>query len=133
MLHTERRSKRSRTGPAAQGLGEAPQALFERDAAAEALASFLARERNVPLRLLLHQSRCRSDVAAVRQLAMYLMHVALGRSLSDVGRFFGRHPSTVSHACALIEDQRDSAVFDGEVARLEAALEPLTEAADGAR
>jgi chromosomal replication initiation ATPase DnaA len=53
---------------------------------------------------------------------MYLMHVALGRSLTDVGRMFGRDRTTVSHACARIEDMRELPRFDADVTRLEDVL-----------
>ncbi len=64
---------------------------------------------------------------------MYLMHVSLQRLYRDVGAFFGRDRTTVSYACALIEELRDDGAFDAEVERLEAALEgELTEARDAA-
>jgi len=96
------------------GLGE--------DMAATRLLNLIACDKRVPVRLLLHPSRCRASVAATRQLAMYLMHVSLGRSLSDVGRMFGRDRTTVSHACARIEDLRDLPRFDEDVTRLETVL-----------
>ena len=34
-------------------------------------------------------------VAVARQLAMYLMHVALGWQYAEVGQFFGRDRTTV--------------------------------------
>lgn len=95
---------------------------LEQDMAAARLLNLIAGDKRVPVRLLLHPSRCRASVAATRQLAMYLMHVALGRSLSDVGRMFGRDRTTVSHACARIEDLRDLPRFDEDVTRLETVL-----------
>lgn len=86
------------------------------------LVDLVARMRGVPPLLLLHPRRCRAAVAEARQLAMYLMHVIHGRSYADVGAFFGRDRTTVSHACARIEDCRDEPGFDAEVAALEAAL-----------
>jgi chromosomal replication initiation ATPase DnaA len=50
---------------------------------------------------------------------MYLCHVAVGRSLQAVGEVFGRDRTTVSYACALIEDMRDDRAFDAAVAALE--------------
>lgn len=50
---------------------------------------------------------------------MYLAHVMLGRSLSEVGQAFGRDRTTVSYACALIEDLREDPEFDAFVTRLE--------------
>lgn len=57
-------------------------------------------------------TRGRAEVALARQVAMYLSHVALGLSLTDVGRLFRRDRTTVAHACAVVEDRRDDAVFD---------------------
>jgi chromosomal replication initiation ATPase DnaA len=51
-------------------------------------------------------------VALARQIAMYLSHVAFRVSLTDVGRIFGRDRTTVSHACAVVEDLRDDPRFD---------------------
>lgn len=68
---------------------------------------------------LLAASRGRARIAAARQLAMYLCHVGAGRSLTDVGLFFGRDRTTVAHACRLIEDRRDDPVFDGRLDELE--------------
>jgi chromosomal replication initiation ATPase DnaA len=51
-------------------------------------------------------------VSRVRQIAMYVAHVGLGLSMSEVGRGFGRDRTTVLHACHLVEDLRDDADFD---------------------
>jgi hypothetical protein len=76
---------------------------------------------------LLNKSRCRAEIAAARQLAMYLTHVVLGRSLTEVGTLFGRDRTTVAHACACIEDRRDDPLFDEQVGRLETAIVALAE------
>ncbi|OJT97560.1 hypothetical protein DEM27_02940 [Metarhizobium album] len=55
----------------------------------------------------------------VRQIAMYVCHVALGISLSDIGQAFGRDRTTVSHACGVVEDRRDDPAFDDFVSALE--------------
>jgi hypothetical protein len=93
------------------------------DGAAAAVAAMVAQQRNVPLGQLLHRSRREAGVAEARQLAMYLVHVVLGRTYSQVGDFFGRDRTTVAHACARIEDQRDRRGFDEEVAAFEAAID----------
>ena len=72
---------------------------------------------------LLGRARGKAELAHARQLAMYLCHVALGRTLASVGRSFGRDRSTVSYACAQIEDMRDDAAFDADVEALEARIE----------
>lgn len=92
------------------------------DEEARRLVDLVAEARGVPSLLLLHPSRCSAGVAKARQLAMYLMHVILRRNYADVGAFFGRDRTTVSHACAQIEDLRDRPRFDAEVERLESAL-----------
>lgn len=100
-------------------------------AAAERVAALVSREKKVSKPLLFNRSRCRVDTARARQLAMYLTHVVLGQSLTAVGTAFGRDRSTVSYACALIEDMRDDPQFDGDVGRLEAMLENGGDQANG--
>jgi len=73
----------------------------------------------VELEDLQKASRGRAKVAFARQVAMYLAHVQFGWSLSEVGRIFGRDRTTVSHACALVEDRRDEPQFDHVLELLE--------------
>lgn len=87
--------------------------------------NLVAREKRVPPRLLTHPSRCRRFTAETRQLAMYLAHVVYGCPLQDIAQIFGRNRSTVSHACALVEDRRDDPAFDAEVAQFESLLEVM--------
>lgn len=70
-------------------------------------------------------TRRTAPVAQARQIAMYLMHVSFGLSLSAVGRHFGRDRTTAAHACRQIEDRRDDAAFDVMIDRLEFALRTL--------
>ena len=93
--------------------------------ACDDVIALIARERHVPIRLLIHKSRCRSGTARARQLAMYLSHVVLGRTLTEIGDAFGRDRTTVSHACGVIEDMRDDPAFDAEVTALERRIEAL--------
>lgn len=88
----------------------------------ERVIELVAREYDVSKVLILHHSRCRASAARARQVAMYLSHVVLGQSLLDVGRAFGRDRTTVSHACSLIEDQRDDPTFDAQLDCFEAIL-----------
>ena len=103
------------------GLGweDAPQVLFGHDADAAGIVSLIARERHIPVGLILHPSRCQAGVVEARQLAMYLMHVSLQRSLTEIGIFFGRDRTTVGHACARMEDRRDDPRFEREVRHFE--------------
>lgn len=86
------------------------------------LLRLIRKERGVGRRQLLATRRGIADVALARQLGMYLMNVTLSRSYTDIGMLFGRDRTTVTHACARIEDLRDDPDFDAEVDRLERAL-----------
>jgi hypothetical protein len=71
---------------------------------------------------LLSTGRCAAPIALARQVAMYLLHVELGRHLSEVGRLLGRDRTTVSHACAHVEDLREDSSFDGRIDDIELAI-----------
>ena len=105
-----------------------------RDREADRVLALVSAHDRVPAALLLHRSRCRAPIARSRQLAMYLMHTLLGRTMTEVGLYFGRDRTTVAHACGRIEDQRDDLTFDSAVSALE---ERLTDAnglwSDGSR
>ena len=88
--------------------------------------NLVAEHANVDISMIFHTSRCRIATARARQLAMYLAHVVLGESLTDIGAAFGRDRTTVSHACNLIEDMRDDVEFDREVTDLEMRLQTMT-------
>ena len=55
----------------------------------------------------------------IRQIAMYVCHVALQMRMSTIGEGFGRDRSTVAHACAVVEDRRDDRDFDEFVGAME--------------
>ena len=61
----------------------------------------------------------RRSTCHVRQIAMYVCHVVLRLSLSDIGAAFGRDRTTVGHACNVVEDRRDDAAFDAFVSAIE--------------
>jgi chromosomal replication initiation ATPase DnaA len=73
----------------------------------------------VPLGELRATTRHRSAAAFARQSAMYLAHVALGLSLTEVGRAFGRDRTTAAYACGRVENLRDDATFDAMLHDLE--------------
>ncbi len=64
-------------------------------------------------------------VALARQTAMYLAHVALELTLTQVGMLFQRDRTTVAHACAVIEDRRDDPHFDRALELLERVVNAL--------
>jgi DnaA-like protein len=71
------------------------------------------------------KSRGKAHVALARQVAMYLTHVALQLTFTEVGLLFGRDRTTVAHACKLVEDRRDDPAFDRALDLLEWALPSL--------
>lgn len=87
-----------------------------------AAAAAAAAAMGVDHAMLSAPTRKCAPVARARQIAVYLHHVAMGASLSDCARLFGRDRSTMRHACARIEDMRDDPAFDDGLARLAAAL-----------
>lgn len=90
------------------------------DHKASVLTRVIAQVHGVSVIELFYHSRSRAPIATTRQIAMYMMHVVVGRNLTEVGRFFGRDRTTVSHACSRIEDMRDDHKFDCEIDKLEA-------------
>ncbi|MEP1143186.1 MAG: helix-turn-helix domain-containing protein [Henriciella sp.] len=62
------------------------------------------------------------ELVRARQVAMYLTHVGLGKSLSRVAIAFERDRSTVAHACHRIEEMRDDIDFDAWLEALEEGL-----------
>ncbi len=54
-----------------------------------------------------------------RQVAMYLSHVVYELNHTHVANLFNKDRSTVSHACKVVEESRDDAVFDMKLIRLE--------------
>jgi chromosomal replication initiation ATPase DnaA len=76
----------------------------------------------VPVGELRAASRRRAPVALARQSAMYLAHVTLGLTFTEVGRVFGRDRTTAAHACRKIEDRRTELRLDAALAELEHAL-----------
>lgn len=92
------------------------------DSAARSVLSEVARDFEVDESQLLSTERCTAPIALARQVAMYLMHVELGRQMSEVGRLLGRDRTTVSHACAHVEDRREDAGFDARIDAIELAI-----------
>jgi len=103
----------------------AEEAIARGDDKATALIRLVAAHDGLSVEELFHHTRSQAPIAATRQLAMYLMNVALERNFTDIGAFFGRDRTTVAHACARIEDLRDDSAFDKSVTDLEERLEAV--------
>lgn len=76
------------------------------------LLSLVSRTYNVEEPMLFATTRKCAHIAHTRQVAMYLSHVALGLSLTETGRRFGRDRTTAAYACSQVEDRRDDSLFD---------------------
>lgn len=74
---------------------------------------------NVPGKELREPGKTGLQVSRVRQIAMYVAHVALRLRMRDIGHGFGRDRTTVVYACHLVEDMRDDEDFDRIVAMTE--------------
>lgn len=108
--------------------GGAPAGRFRslskrRDEAAvemcECLIDIAAAYFSVSSKELRSAGRTSMVVSRVRQVAMYVAHVALRLTQAEIGRGFGRDRTTVAHACQVVEDMRDDMEFDRLVATLE--------------
>ncbi len=97
-------------------------ASTRRDEESRQILALVSRHFDVPVRLLLHHSRCRVPVARARQVAMYLLNTLLSHTMTEIGASFGRDRTTVAYACARVKDWRDDAQFDAEMASLEAEI-----------
>lgn len=68
----------------------------------------------------LAKMRERGGIACqVRQISMYVCHVALRLPMAEIGDACGRNRTTVSRACSVTEDRRDDPLFDAFVASVE--------------
>ncbi|MGV3553167.1 helix-turn-helix domain-containing protein [Rhizobium sp.] len=67
----------------------------------------------------------RFAVAHVQQIAMYVCHVALQLTMTDVAQGFGRDRTTVGYACAKVEDRRDDRAFDDLVGAVERVVDAV--------
>lgn len=61
----------------------------------------------------------RRATSHVRQVAMYVCHVAYSMPMGEVAQAFGRDRTTVGHACRMVEDRRDDRAYDTFVAIVE--------------
>ena len=59
---------------------------------------------------------------------MYVAHVSLSASLTEIGDLFQRDRTTVAHACAVVEDRRDDPELDSKLDFLEQAVSAMLNA-----
>lgn len=88
-------------------------------ARARLVVSAVAMEFSVPEFVLTSRLKGTSQVSYARQIAMYLMRCVYGSTKQRIADVFERHYTTVSHACRLIEEQREDPVLDAKLLNLE--------------
>lgn len=81
-----------------------------------------AQAYDVPVEEIAAATRRNPRAALARQVAMYLAHVVLGMSMSQIAHEFGRDRTTAAHACQRIEDLREDPSHDCQLEWLEAQL-----------
>lgn len=91
------------------------------DPDAARIISVVAAHRRIAAGSILRKHR-NLVVVRARQVAMYLIHVGLGRRYADIAAIFRCDRTTAAYACARIEEERDDPRFDADIARLEAFL-----------
>ncbi len=89
---------------------------------AQLAMSLVAYSLNLSLQDVLHTRRGSAEVAYGRQIAMYIVYIGCGLSMSRVAAAFKRDRSTVCHACHRIEDDRDDCDMDEWLDALQLAL-----------
>lgn len=91
---------------------------------AQLVSATVALEFGVPLdELVQSQGRGSPHVVLARQVAAYLFHTIFQANFRRIGQVFYRHPSTISYACAVIEDYRSDPVLDDRLIKLERFLQ----------
>ncbi len=106
-------------------VGAAPERLAWDQVAAGFVVHLVAAMTGVAPRAIALGTRAGPAAARARQIAMYLAHTGLEWTLTRTGAAFGRHHSTVVHACRRVENMREMRMFDVRIARLEACLRNL--------
>ena len=66
--------------------------------------------------------RSNPRAALARQIAMYLSHIVLQMSFTQIGTAFGRNRSTACHALHHVESLRDDPELDRTLVQLETLL-----------
>jgi chromosomal replication initiation ATPase DnaA len=85
----------------------------------EGMIDILSACFSVPSVEIRSNGRANAPVSRVRQIGMYVCHVALGLTMLEVAAGFVRDRSTIVYACHLIEDMRDDIEFDTIVGTIE--------------
>lgn len=110
----------------------APQAEGPQDWHAFTARRLVGAEFRVAESDLAAPSRASAEVAFARQVAMYLAHTCYRLTYDEVADAFGRERTTVAHACAVVEDERDEGTpFCDKLTKLERRLRGLSRIVTG--
>ncbi|HTT96706.1 MAG TPA: helix-turn-helix domain-containing protein [Rhizomicrobium sp.] len=82
----------------------------------------VAQAYDVDLEAMCSAKRSDPRTALARQIAMYLSHIVLKMSFTQIGAAFGRKRSTACHALHLVENMRDDPEIDRTLLQLEVLL-----------
>lgn len=99
-----------------------PKSAPYRDSVCALCEKMVSLQLDIPLVAIRAPTRKGADVALARQIAMYLAHTTFSLPLTEVGLYFKRDRTTVTHACAVVENRRDTFSFDVTVSQLESLL-----------
>ncbi len=61
----------------------------------------------------------RAAFAHARTISIYVCHVTLRMTMTEIAGAIGRHRSTIGYTCARVEDRRDDPRYDALVNRIE--------------
>lgn len=92
------------------------------------LEQLVIRAFELPHTTLRAGQRGRAPTAFARQVAIYLAHVHLGRTITAAARQFGRDRTTASHAVRVVEDRREDPDVDRRILAVEKALDAARQA-----
>lgn len=99
------------------------------DAIRARVLSLVASIYDVPVGELVHVTRGSNKAVAARQVAMYLSHIVLAMTITDLAKAFHRRPSSTLHAVRRVEAMRENAKVDLTLSWLESFLRDAMEAA----
>jgi hypothetical protein len=67
----------------------------------------------------------RFAMSHIQQIAMYVCHVVLQMTMTEIAAAFGMDRTTVGHACARVEDRRDDNAYDMLIGSIERVVDSV--------
>lgn len=89
---------------------------------ADIALALVAHVYGVDVKHMRSAKRSNPRAALARQIAMYLSHIVLKMSLTEIGTAFGRNRSTACHALHHVEEMREDPELDRTLRQLEVLL-----------